>query len=310
MDQASGLRGVVRNLGAKIKTPALRADMKHSKTEARNPIRVISVTSGKGGVGKTNVVANLALALCKMDLRVLILDADLGLANMDVMLGLNPRYTIQHVLKGEKKLEEVIVTAPGGFKLLPAASGIQELTELDNYERLFLLNELDSIQDRFDVLLIDTGAGISSNVMYFNFAAMEKVVVVTNEPTSLTDAYALIKVLTNKYHQKRFKVLVNSARSAAEASRIYRNLGLVADQFLGSPSLDYLGWIPYDKMIPAAIRQQQTVLERYPDTPASRSFMDVARELMLKEEDPEIVGDIRFFWRKLLRVQRMQGRIS
>jgi len=265
-------------------------------------IRVISVTSGKGGVGKTSVVANLALALCRMNKRVLILDADLGLANMDVMLGLNPRYTIQNVLRREKKIEEVIVTAPGGFKLLPAASGIQELTELDNGERLFLLNELDSIQDRFDVLLIDTAAGISSNVMYFNFAAMEKVVVVTNEPTSLTDAYALIKVLNNKYHQKRFKVLVNSARSAAEAQRIYRNLGLVADQFLGSPSLDYLGWIPYDKMVPAAVRQQQAVLQRYPDTPASKSIVGLAEKLMGKEEEQAFAGDIRFFWRRLLKV--------
>jgi flagellar biosynthesis protein FlhG len=270
--------------------------------QSRNTIRVISVTSGKGGVGKTHVVANLALALCRMKKRVLILDADLGLANMDVMLGLNPRYTIQHVLNREKKLEDVIVTAPGGFMLLPAASGIQELTELDNCERLFLLNELDSIQDRFDVLLIDTAAGISSNVMYFNFAAMEKVVVVTNEPTSLTDAYALIKVLNNKYHQKRFKVLVNSARSASEAERIYRNLGLVADQFLGSPSLDYLGWIPYDKMVPAAIRQQQMVLQRYPDTPASRSFVGLAEKLMGKEEERAFAGDIRFFWRRLLKV--------
>jgi flagellar biosynthesis protein FlhG len=235
-----------------------------------------------------------------MDKRVLILDADLGLANMDVMLGLNPRYSIQHVLKGEKRLEEVLVSAPGGFKLLPAASGFQELTELDTSQRLFLLNELDAIQDRFDVLLIDTAAGISSNVMYFNFAAMEKVVVVTNEPTSLTDAYALIKVLCHKYHQKRFKILVNSARSEAEANRIYRNLGLVVDQFLGSPSLDYLGWIPYDRMVPSAIRQQQAVLQRYPDTPASKSLVELARRLMADGEESAFEGDIRFFWRRLL----------
>jgi flagellar biosynthesis protein FlhG len=270
--------------------------------QPRNRIRVISVTSGKGGVGKTQVTANLALALCRMEKRVLILDADLGLANMDVMLGLNPRYSIQHVLKGEKRLEEVLVSAPGGMKLLPAASGIQELTELDTSQRLFLLNELDAIQDRFDVLLIDTAAGISSNVMYFNFAAMEKVVVVTNEPTSLTDAYALIKVLSHKYHQKRFRVLVNAARSEAEANRIYRNLGLVVDQFLGSPSLDYLGWIPYDRMVSSAIRQQQAVLQLYPDTPASKGFVEVARKLMANGEDTSFEGDIRFLWRRLLNV--------
>lgn len=261
---------------------------------------VIAVTSGKGGVGKTNAVANLALALRGMAKRVLILDADLGLANMDVMLGLNPRYTIQHVLKREKGLREIIVTAPGGFKLLPAASGMQELTELDPSERLFFLSELDDLQDLFDVLLIDTGAGISSNVMYFNFAAMEKVVIVTNEPTSLTDAYALIKVLTNKYRQKRFKILVNLARNDREAERIYRHLSLVVDKYLGSPSLDYLGWIPYDRLIPTSIRHQQMVLQRYPETPASKSFVKVAERLIACEDPSSFEGDVRFFWRKLL----------
>ncbi|MEW6669182.1 MAG: MinD/ParA family protein [Thermodesulfobacteriota bacterium] len=300
MDQASGLRGMVQELGAEWRPLPSKEGREGTVPEPRNRIRVISVTSGKGGVGKTHVTANLALALCRMDKRVLILDADLGLANMDVMLGLNPRYSIQHVLKGEKRLEEVLVSAPGGFKLLPAASGFQELTELNTSQRLFLLDELDAIQDRFDVLLIDTAAGISSNVMYFNFAAMEKVVVVTNEPTSLTDAYALIKVLSHKYHQKRFKVLVNSARSEAEANRVYRNLGLVVDQFLGSPSLDYLGWIPYDQMVPSAIRQQQAVLQRYPDAPASKSLVELARKLMAEEEESAFDGDIRFFWRRLL----------
>lgn len=302
MDQASGLRGMVQGLAVDWTSLPPKEGQEGMAAQPRNRIRVISVTSGKGGVGKTQVTANLALALCRMEKRVLILDADLGLANMDVMLGLNPRYSIQHVLKGEKRLEEVLVSAPGGMKLLPAASGIQELTELDTSQRLFLLNELDAIQDRFDVLLIDTAAGISSNVMYFNFAAMEKVVVVTNEPTSLTDAYALIKVLSHKYHQKRFRVLVNAARSEAEANRIYRNLGLVVDQFLGSPSLDYLGWIPYDRMVSSAIRQQQAVLQLYPDTPASKGFVEVARKLMANGEDTSFEGDIRFLWRRLLNV--------
>ena len=300
MDQATGLRGFVKNnkRGSVNKRPPQMK--KKTRTPGRQGTRIISVTSGKGGVGKTNVVANLALALCNMAKKVLIIDADLGLANMDVMLGLNPQYTINHVLTGEKRLEDVIMTAPGGFKLLPAASGIQELTELDSSQRLFLLNELDSLQDHFDVLLIDTGAGISSNVMYFNFAATEKVVVVSNEPTSLTDAYALIKVLNNKYQQKKFKVLVNAVRNAVEADRIYRNLSLVADKFLGSPSLDYLGWIPYDKLVPMAIRKQQTVLQIYPDTPASKSFMELARTLLSDDDGSVFEGDIRFFWRKLL----------
>jgi len=293
-DQAAGLRNLIK-LNTHEPCGAAVTGNGHNSSH----IRVISVTSGKGGVGKTSIVANLAHAFQKMKKRVLILDADLGLANMDIMLGLNPRYTISHVLKGEKSLEEVIVTAPGGFKLLPAASGIQELTNLDNSQRLFLLNELDSLNDQFDLILIDTGAGISSNVMYFNFAAMERVVVVTNEPTSLTDAYALIKVLIKDYHQKRFKVLVNQARSGAEADRIYKSLSMVADRYLESPSLDYVGWIPYDRHIPAAVRKQKAVVESHPDAPASRGIIALAKRL-LAEDDVNFDGDIKFFWRRLL----------
>jgi len=198
-DQAAGLRNLIR-----LNNHMPRRVVEKNDGDDPSHIRVISITSGKGGVGKTSITANLAEAFQRLNKRVLILDADLGLANMDIMLGLNPKYTISHVLKGEKTLDEVIITAPGGFKLLPAASGIQELTNLDNGQRLFLLNELDSLHEQFDLILIDTGAGISSNVMYFNYAAMERIVVVTNEPTSLTDAYALIKVLIKEYHQKRF----------------------------------------------------------------------------------------------------------
>ena len=300
MDQATGLRDIVQKRQNRYEGPEGSANIITETQQGPGPIRVISVTSGKGGVGKTNVVANLALAFRKMSKKVLVLDADLGLANMDVLLGLNPRYTVSDVLRGEKKLEDVIITAPSGFKLLPAASGIQEITELDSSQRLLLLDEFDALQGQYDILLIDTGAGISSNVMYFNAAAMEKMVVVTNEPTSLTDAYALIKVLTNKYHQKRFKILVNAARNGHEAERIYRHLSLVVDRFLGSPSLDYLGWIPYDRQIPIAVRQQQMVLQRYPNTPASRSFMDLAERLMSHDEGPVFEGDIKFFWRRLL----------
>jgi flagellar biosynthesis protein FlhG len=219
---------------------------------------------------------------------------------MDVMLGLNPRYTISNVLRGEKRIDEIMVTASGGFKILPAASGLQELTELDSSQRLFLLNELDTLQEHFDVLLIDTGAGISSNVMYFNFAAMDKVVIVTNEPTSLADGYALIKVLANQYSQKKFKILVNSARNQAEADRIYRHLGIVVDKFLGSLSLDYIGWIPYDKHVSEAIRNQQAVLDRHPESPASKSFVEVADRLIVLQENASFDGDVRFFWRKIL----------
>jgi flagellar biosynthesis protein FlhG len=299
MDQASRLRDMVEN-GKGVEKKVMATDATVNTGQDESGVRVISVTSGKGGVGKTNVVANLALALTRSGKRVLILDADLGLGNMDVLLGLNHHYSIQHVLSGEKRLEEIIVEAPGGFQLLPAASGIQELTDLDQSQRLFLLDELDILQDRFDVLLIDTGAGISANVMYFNFAAMEKVVVVTNEPTSLTDAYALIKVLTKKYQQKTFKILINQAKNEQEADRIFRQLSQVVDKFLGSLSMDYLGWIPYDRHIPQAVRQQEAVLAVSPDTPTNRSFMEVAKSLLDSANRGDFEGDIKFFWKKLV----------
>ncbi|MBW1680307.1 MAG: MinD/ParA family protein [Deltaproteobacteria bacterium] len=301
MDQASRLRMIMGDQKRDfLSGGALPRDVMDSAAP-QGPVRVISVTSGKGGVGKTNVVGNLAYAMSRMGRRVLILDADLGLANMDVLLGVNPRYTIQHVLSGEKNLEEVILRTPSGFSLLPAASGIQELTELDHSQRLLLLNEFEDFEDSFDVFLIDTGAGISSNVMYFNFAAMEKIVVVTNEPASLTDAYALIKILTKKYRQKRYRILVNAARSAGEAERIYRHLSRVVDRYLSSPSLDYLGWVPYDEHVPKAVRRQQTVSELYPDSRVSRSFAEIAERMLESEDAFDFEGDIKFFWRRLLR---------
>jgi flagellar biosynthesis protein FlhG len=299
MDQASRLRDMVGN-EKDINDKRMARDAMTGVGQDNLGVRVISVTSGKGGVGKTNVVANIAQALSQLGKRVLILDADLGLANMDVLLGLNPRYTLQHVLRGEKRLEEIILDAPGGFQILPSASGIQEMTELDQSQRLLLLDELDTLQDRIDVLLIDTAAGISANVMYFNFAAMEKIVVVTNEPTSLTDAYALIKILSSKYRQKKFKILVNEARNEEEAGRIFRHLSQVVDKFLGSTSMDYLGYIPFDQCIPRSVRKQQTVLALYPDAPASKKFITVAKRLADSADHLDFEGDIKFFWQKLL----------
>jgi flagellar biosynthesis protein FlhG len=300
MDQARHLRDMVEGRKDTQKIPLIQNRETTVPAEGNGRVRVISVTSGKGGVGKTNVVANLAVAMGRMGKRVLILDADLGLANMDILLGLNPRFTIQHVISGERRLKEVILSTPGGCHLLPAASGIQELTDLDYSQRLFLLNELDALQDQFDIMLIDTGAGISANVMYFNFAAMERVVVVTNEPTSLTDAYALIKVLTKKYRQRKFKILVNIARNPEEGLRIFKQLSAVVDRFLGSPAMDYLGCVQHDENVPRAVRQQQAVVQRYPNTRASKDFIGLAERILSEDESTEFEGDIKFFWQRLL----------
>jgi flagellar biosynthesis protein FlhG len=300
MDQATGLREITQRDGSPESTVQRLEGEEVQVDFPTPPVRVISVTSGKGGVGKTNVVANLAVALQQLGKQVLILDADLGLGNIDVLLGLHPPFTIQHVLTGDKRLHEVLVSGPAGITILPATSGVMELTQLTESQRLSLLTELDALEQEFDALLIDTGAGISANVMYFNIAAQVKVVIANGEPTSLTDAYALIKVLHTRYQEMEFKVLVNGVKTAEEAEQVYRQLSTVAARFLGTPSLDYLGWIPFDPCVPRAVRQQQPVMHAFPQAPASRGFLRLAETIWNDSREVRLNGNIKFFWRRLL----------
>lgn len=262
--------------------------------------KVICVTSGKGGVGKTNVVANLAFALCKQGKRVLVLDADLGLSNIDILLGLAPRYSIRDVFSGSKTLSEILVDGPGGMRVMPASSGVQEMVDLSESQKLFLLNELDGLRNSIDILFIDTAAGISSNVVYFNLAAQERLVVATPEPTSIADAYALIKVLFTRHDTKRFSILVNQASTSQEAEHVYRQLSMVADKFLGSLSLDYLGFVPYDLHVSKAVKRQRAVVDLYPEASSSKRFVELAGRLYGREYDDRSDGNIKFFWKNLL----------
>ncbi|HDL90585.1 MAG TPA: MinD/ParA family protein [Thermodesulforhabdus norvegica] len=271
----------------------------HGDKEAQ--IRVISVTSGKGGVGKSNVVINLGVALDKLGKKVLILDADLGLANVDVLLGLTPEYNISHVIRGEKSLSDIIVSGPGNIKIMPASSGVQELTQLTNDQKVMLLDMLESMPINFDVLLIDTGAGISDMVLYFNMVAHEKIVVFTQEPTSLTDGYALIKVLYQKHGERFFRVLINNIETEKQAKTIFSQISKVADHFLDGISLDFLGSIPRDTSVPKAVMQQKPLLLAFPDSPASKAFLNIAKRL-LKTPLPGQQGTIRLFWQRLLNV--------
>ncbi|MEE9436485.1 MAG: MinD/ParA family protein [Candidatus Adiutricales bacterium] len=264
-------------------------------------VRVISVTSGKGGVGKTNITANLAIALARLGRQVLIWDADLGLANIDILLGLNSRYNINHLLNGDKTLEEIIIEGPEGVKIMPASSGIQEMAALSEGQKVRLLNEFDHYNLDLDFLLIDTGAGVSSNVMYFNMAAQECIIVVTPEPTSITDAYALIKIMTTKYNEKSFKILMNLVSSAEEAKAIFTLLASVADKHLDSISLDYLGYIPRDEYIPESIKKQRALLDLYPSSESSKFFKDLAKRVINSPIKSNLDGNIKFFWQRLLR---------
>lgn len=261
--------------------------------------RALAVSSGKGGVGKTNLVANLAVAIAQKGRRVLVLDADLGLANMDTLLGLHPRATLRHVIHGECGLGEVIVSGPKGIRLVPASSGFEDMTQLGGAERLHLLEEVDALDEEFDVLLVDTAAGISSNVTFFATAAQETLVVVTPEPTSLTDAYALIKVLSTRYAENEFGVLVNMAQTTEEADRTFAHLSRVASRFL-DVSLRYLGHVPYDRELPEAVRRQQAVLELAPRCPASRAFDALADRVLAAPPEVGAKGGLQFFFRRLI----------
>jgi len=271
--------------------------MLKTRGQGMRNVKTIAVASGKGGVGKTNVVANLAIAMKRLGRDVMILDADLGLSNIDVLLHLAPRHNIQHVLSGEKTLRDIVVNGPHGIRILPASSGVQELTRLDEFQRLRILEEFSVFDNDADILLIDTAAGISENVAFFCIAAQEIVVVTSPEPTAITDAYALIKVLFTRYQEKGFNVLVNSARSSAEAMEVFRRLSLAAEKFL-NVSLNYLGFIPFDESVPKAVMGQKAFIDIYPDSPASRRIMEIASKVL--ESRTRVKGTLQFFIKDLL----------
>ncbi|MEE9535964.1 MAG: MinD/ParA family protein [Desulfobacterales bacterium] len=261
--------------------------------------RVIAVTSGKGGVGKTNIVANLGYALTRFGKKVLILDADLGLGNLDVLLGLAPKYNLSHVIMGEKSISDIIVEGPGNLLILPASSGIQELTQLTQEQKVQILSELDQVIDTVDIFFIDTAAGISSNVMDFNVTAHEIIVVVSPEPTSITDAYALMKVLSLKYAEKCCKVIVNLAGTSQQGREVFRQLNMVTERFLDM-TIDYLGSVLFDANVIQGVKQQKLVSELYPDTQASRCFTDLARKIFTSSPTHVPKGDSNFFWHHLI----------
>jgi len=261
--------------------------------------RVIAVTGGKGGVGKTTVVANLAVAVARRRRRVLILDADLGLANIDVVLGLNPSHTLQHVLRGERSLAEVAVEGPAGVRVVPAATGIEDLTRLGPQERLLLLEQVDALDGALDVLLIDTAAGISSNVLYLNSAAHEVLVVVTPEPTALTDAYALMKVLATRHGLRRFLLLVNMCSGEGEARRTHTQIARVAERFLGV-GIEYAGYVPIDDAVQRSVREQRPVLLTAPRSPAARAFETLADCVLVRPWRARPTGGAQFFFRNLV----------
>lgn len=268
------------------------------------PAPVFAITSGKGGVGKTNVVANLAAALTQRNKRVMVIDADLGLANLDLFFGVKPTHTLADFFSGAVALEEIIVSNPNGILLLPGVRGVQEITVLRHEQKAALLTELDALSHAIDLVLVDTGSGISDAVTYFTTAAQEIVVVVTPEPSSVTDAYTLVKVLASTHRQKRFWILANSVAGKEEARRLFDILSRTALRFLNA-SLDLLGWIPRDPQLVRSVEQAQIVVVNAPDSPSARSFAALAERLVqMTTAGVNVKGNLQFFFRRMLEGKR------
>ena len=240
--------------------------------------KVLAVTSGKGGVGKTNIAANLSICLAVSNKKVIVLDADLGLGNLDVLMNINARYNVWHMMRGHKSLEEIICTGPCGVEVICGGSGFDELANLSPFERERLITELEGLQRDRDVIVIDTGAGMNVSVLGFCQAADHTLVVTTPEPTAMTDAYAMIKVLSRRGYQGRISVAVNMAGSIAEGKKVYRHIADVARRFLDVAVYE-AGVICKDEILSAAVRKREPVVLGHPRSAITSSIVAMSARL-------------------------------
>ncbi len=265
------------------------------------PVQVVAVTGGKGGVGKTNIAINLAVALAQSGQRVAVLDADFSLANVDVLLGLHADKTIEHVFRGECSLSDIILTGPAGIRIIPASSGARALTRLTSLEQAGLIRAFSDLGEQLDVLVVDTAAGISDGVLTFVNAAREVLLVLWNEPSSFTDVYALIKLLNRDFGRRRFRIMTNMLDSDAEGRELFRRLVVVCEQFL-DVSLLYAGAIPFDPALARAVKKQVPVILSEPSAPSSRAIRLLAQEVASWPLSGKATGSLEFFVESLFSV--------
>jgi flagellar biosynthesis protein FlhG len=284
MDQAEGLRRIVEP----------------------DEMKIIAVSSGKGGVGKTNVSVNLAIAMAKQGKEVMLLDADLGLANVDVLLGLNTEYNLSHVMRGERTLEEIIVTGPSNIKVIPASTGISDMANLRPEEQMGLINAFSDLSNMVDVLIIDTGAGISDSVISFCGASQDVIVVVHDEPASITDAYAFIKVMSRKHKVNRFHILANMTHDAREGQELFIKLSKATDRFL-DVVLSFLGAVPFDGKLRKAIQHQRAVVDAFPHSPASLAFKRITKQINNWPQHYQTDGQLKFFVERMIQANMLQA---
>jgi len=291
-DQAERLRELVINMNS---GPYYAAGGQQPEKRAR----VITVTSGKGGVGKTNVTVNLAIALSRLGLRVVILDVDFGLANIDFLFGITPKYTLLDLVREERTIFEVLTDGPNNIKFLSGGSGVEELVSLDKKKLRKLVSDISLLDKLYDIILIDTGAGLSHHVMSFVMAADEIILVTTPEPTSITDAYALVKMVSRRDKKKNISVLVNKAETVREAEEVAKKLIVVSEKFL-SLKLNKLGYILYDEIIIKSVKQQKPFCLSYPRSQAARNVFALADTLMYGIKSTDNALGARGFFQKVL----------
>lgn len=278
-DQAERLRQIIDD----IKVNQLKNQANLINTVKKRNAKVITVTSGKGGVGKTNVTINLAVMLSDMGYRVVILDADFGLANIDILFGIVPKYTLYDVISGNKNILEVLCEGPKEIKFVSGGSGMEELVKLNKNQLEQFVNNISLLDKICDIILIDTGAGLSDKVISFVMASDEVILVTTPEPTSITDAYALTKMISNRDKSKIIKVIVNRAENAKEANDILNKLSIVTSKFL-SYKLYPLGYILQDDAVIRSVKTQQPFTLSFPKSNAARLIKDIAKKLVDVEE--------------------------
>lgn len=263
--------------------------------------RTVSITSGKGGVGKSSIVSNLAVQLGREGKRTLILDGDMGMANMDIMFGVRPKQNIYDVLKGEAEMKDILIDVAQNVTLIPGGSGLFELQALSVYEKQLLLDKVSTLGSDYDFMLIDTAPGIDDNVLYLNAAAQEICVVVTPDPASVADSYALIKVLHQRYRENKFSIICNQVKDEAEGFRLYEKLNEVAARFL-YVSLDYRGTVPTDPILRQSVRLQKVVSTTQPDAPSANAIRKLSHKIKGFEHVEECKGSLQFFWEQLIGV--------
>lgn len=276
-DQAAGLRRMIRP----------------------RPVKTIAITGGKGGVGKTSVSVNLGVMLAQQGKSVMLLDADLGLANVDIMLGLNGRHDLSHVISGESTLEEVMMSGPAGLKVIPAASGKGHMARLGAVEHGSLIRAFGELSQDVDILLVDTAAGINESVVTFSRAVNEVIVVVCDEPASITDAYGLIKVLFRQHGVDRFHILANMTDTAHQGQELFARLVRVTQRFL-DVTLSYMGAVPRDEYLRKAVRRQLAVVDAYPRSRAALAFRKMANKAAGLPVPVEASGGLEFFVERLI----------